>query len=50
MVITPLLESIAKAVPVFPPVIAKSLLSASPDVATVMTVVPVDAPSATLAA
>ena len=50
MVITPLLASIANAVPVLPPVIAKSLSSESPDTATVITVVPADDPSATFAA
>ena len=50
MVITPLLASIANAVPVFPPVMAKSLLSESPVTATVMTVVPTEALSATFAA
>ena len=50
VVITPLLASMANAVPVFPPVMAKSLLSESPVTATVMTVVPTEALSATLAA
>ena len=47
---TPLLASIANAVPVFPFVMAKSLLSESPVTATVMTVAPTEALSATLAA
>ena len=48
--ITPLLASMANAVPVFPAVMAKSLLSESPVTATVMTVLPTFTLSATLAA